>query len=113
MYQMPTDSLYKFCALSGIVIALFSLYYPRTIITDLRNKNNAVEREIKTTEATQDYLISRLEKVEGIISNTVARQCGKYVSDTNKIELVVYSGVSVVAVFDLAIERAGGDHHTM
>lgn len=94
MYQPPTDSLYKFCALLGIVIALFSLYYPRTIIIDLRTKYNAVDREIKATEATQDYLISQMDKMKGIISNTVAQQCGKYISDTNKLELV-YSDTEV------------------
>lgn len=38
MYQVPTDSLYKFCALSGLILIFFSFYYPLSISKDL-NKN--------------------------------------------------------------------------
>lgn len=38
MYQIPTDSLYKFLALSGMAVFIFSIYYPQKLIDDVQVK---------------------------------------------------------------------------
>ena len=47
MQNLPTDSLYKFCALSGILILLVSLYFPIKIIETIHSKILANTLEIK------------------------------------------------------------------
>lgn len=87
MYQPPTDSLYKFCAISGIVVILFSIYYPHTLIIDLSCKVNDVTQEIEVNMVNSAYLKSKIIQMKEILSNAKSQQRGDYVSDPNKLEL--------------------------
>lgn len=47
---LPTDNLYKFIALSGLVILLFSVVYPYKLVTDLELKAVEAGTQVKLLE---------------------------------------------------------------
>jgi len=103
MYKMPTDSLYKFCALSGLVIALLSIYYPHALLLDLHEKCGVVTREIDVAEAEHDYLTSYLARAQAIVQNGVA---GEEVHSTVKIHglVLTYSDADIKVLLDRIYE---------
>jgi len=103
MYQPPTDSLYKFCALSGIVIAFFSIYYPLTRLADLRSKQNTIARETEATIARLEYLKSQGDFISRIVSDLIAQQRDEYVPDSNKLALN-YSDSEIKAMISRQLE---------
>jgi hypothetical protein len=78
MLQPPTDNLYKFCAISGLLILFFTLYY--TI-----NTINNLNIEITNTETKQGNLSIKHEhlrnKVNGIAENV---ECAETLTDNLK-----------------------------
>lgn len=56
MLQLPTDNFYKFFALSGLLIAVFSIYFPIKEILKLEEKILQREIEVATMEVESDYI---------------------------------------------------------
>ncbi|MES1929970.1 hypothetical protein SADO_11969 [Salinisphaera dokdonensis CL-ES53] len=59
--NFPTDNLYKFMALSGTVIILFSVYYPIHVGFEALEKEVTLEEEGKVLDARIDQLYRDLE----------------------------------------------------
>lgn len=53
---LPTDNLYKFLALSGLVIALFSSIFPSMRISEIKQKSIEVETQIELLGIDTGYL---------------------------------------------------------
>ena len=53
--NLPTDSLYKFIALSGLFILIFSVVYPLYQENELRQRSLALEGEIEVLKVDVDF----------------------------------------------------------
>ncbi len=82
MYTPPTDSLYKFCALTGVVVLLLSVYVPFAFNNDLDSKVRSLTQQIGENEAQIEYWEELTQHFGSIVSNTIARQRGEYTSQT-------------------------------
>jgi hypothetical protein len=70
--NLPTDNLYKFYAISGIVLILFTLTFETIILRDLEEKSNRIKELIKINELQTKYLyedVLSLEKESEILKN--------------------------------------------
>jgi len=85
--NLPTDNLYKFLALSGVALALFSIYYQLSPIDTIVQKQLAVKTEIAVLRANAEANGELVELIGEIIDNTIARQQDTYEPNPNKIEL--------------------------
>ncbi len=65
----PTDNLYKFCAITGVIILLISIYVPLKMDQNLRNQVAAVGLELSITEIELEYLKKETTKYQEIIKN--------------------------------------------
>jgi len=69
MYKIPTDSLYKFSALTGIIVMIFSIYYPFSLITDARNNVTSYNYEDRIAQIELDSFEQFKKKLQNIIAN--------------------------------------------
>ena len=90
MYYPPTDSLYKFCAMTGIIIILFSIYYPITLRHKLQIEIDNVKKEQILQKANIEFQKAQVNDMTEIISNTIALNKGEYVPDVEKL-VFIYS----------------------
>jgi exonuclease VII large subunit len=85
--SLPTDNLYKFLALSGVVILLFSAYFMKTRVLELEDQVEILKAE-KQIGLEKIRSIEECQKnLENIINNSIAEQTGKLKKDKNKLEL--------------------------
>ena len=54
--SLPTDNLYKFLALSGLVIVLFSFIFPMKRIGELKLKSLEIKTQAEVLRIEVDYL---------------------------------------------------------
>lgn len=62
--SLPTDNLYKFLALSGLLILAISLFYPQHKKTELLLKRNDISVEERKLQHKIDALSKRLAKLD-------------------------------------------------
>ena len=55
MKYPPTDSLYKFCALSGILILLVSVYFPIKMLETIGSKVLANKKEVSRIKIETEH----------------------------------------------------------
>jgi hypothetical protein len=65
MFNLPTDNLYKFVAIFGLIIALFSIYYPFQKYHELRLLLIENEGESELFKFHESYLEGRTKFIEG------------------------------------------------
>ena len=72
--NLPTDNLYKFVALSGVVIFIFSIYYPVTVekeimknAFDMQQHNASIKERIKWINQENDLMSMRNERILRIL----------------------------------------------
>ena len=93
MFNLPTDNLYKFVAIFGLIIALFSIYYPFQRYHELYLLFIEHESEAKLFEFHRPFLETRTKYLEERMNaedNTEKRQLifddfYKSQAETNKI----------------------------
>ena len=51
-FQLPTDNLYKFIALSGLVLAVFSIYMENVSKKEIRQAANQIEQQAASADKT-------------------------------------------------------------
>ena len=84
MSSLPTDSLYKFCALVGTVIVILALYVPRKMAWDLDDQLVEIDKQVKIAEIETAFVTERLAQLEKLIATTIAYQKGEYHPDSDK-----------------------------
>ncbi|MCB9185813.1 MAG: hypothetical protein H6601_03620 [Flavobacteriales bacterium] len=62
--NLPTDSLYKFMALSGLVLLLFSNVYPRYLIDQIEEERNSIISEIGKHSIEINHLSEDRDQLE-------------------------------------------------
>jgi hypothetical protein len=65
---IPTDNFYKFMAISGVAIVIFSFAFPMTLIKDLRPK----QIKIMTKQKVMKLELDELLKEQDILSKDIA-----------------------------------------
>src|SRR6266853_268176 len=63
--NLPTDNLYKFLALSGVVVVLASIFYPKSRLGEIQQRVIEVTAEMRILDLENKRLTviqSRLEK---------------------------------------------------
>jgi hypothetical protein len=122
MLNLPTDNLYKFLAISGLIITLFSFYYPFQKLHELQFLMIEIPSEAELLEFQNQYLRGRVNyleerhKKEEDLSKKQAIYDDSYKSEielkkilvnieSNKkklsvllIEHQIYKGVSIIGV---------------
>jgi hypothetical protein len=83
----PTDNIYKFCALTGTIIFLLSLYIPLKARYDIFEKLEAVELKTKISEIERQYWKDKATTLETITKNAMAEQNGIKFVDKNKLAI--------------------------
>lgn len=56
LQSVPTDNLYKFMAVSGLVLLIFSSYFPITQIRQLEGRSDELELELTALEVEMKQL---------------------------------------------------------
>lgn len=64
MQNLPTDSLYKFCALSGILILLISVYFPIKMDETIMSKIFETTKKQKQLQIETKYLSEILNSIK-------------------------------------------------
>jgi hypothetical protein len=54
-FKPPTDNLYKFLALSGVLLVIFTLYLPFSMMNELRLMIDLLQPEASSLEAKVDF----------------------------------------------------------
>jgi len=75
MLNLPTDNLYKFLAISGLVIVMFSIYYPfqkdhelKFLLIDIDSEIKLKELQITYLETKSGLLKQELDKIEKMLN---------------------------------------------
>lgn len=63
MYQIPTDSLYKFCAITGIITILFSIYLPYSIFIDTNKQLITMKYEATKLNLEVNYTNEDIKEI--------------------------------------------------
>jgi len=84
---IPTDNLYKFCALFGTVIILFSLYIPYKYSSEVEKQISSVNLNVNTTVVQQKYLIQKIDRLKEILENSILKNKGLYEYSQDVVEL--------------------------
>ncbi|MCG8016839.1 MAG: hypothetical protein JAY97_11535 [Candidatus Thiodiazotropha sp. 'RUGA'] len=69
--NLPTDNLYKFIALSGLIVMLFSIYILETKTSDLEDKVYATEIEQAQLTIEIKALQKKTVELNEIVNNTI------------------------------------------
>ena len=74
--SLPTDNLYKFIAISGLIMTLVAIIYPMTIldsaylkIADLKSRRTNIEYELDKLHAKDTLINMKLNELRGNIIN--------------------------------------------
>ena len=62
--QLPTDNLYKFMAIAGVVLLLFGLSYPLRLATELQRQIVEVQVQVDIAELRTEQIQSRVEELK-------------------------------------------------
>ena len=68
--NIPTDNLYKFIALSGLVLTLFSLIFPWTRMGEIRPKLVEINTQLEILKIESDEIEKELSRLEKMVNPT-------------------------------------------
>lgn len=83
----PTDSLYKFSAIAGLIVIGCSLYFPMKLSVELELETNEVSTSIAIAKAKNEHLSTKIAEVNEIIKNSILVHQGGYIKDLDKLQL--------------------------
>jgi hypothetical protein len=94
MINPPTDNLYKFIAIFGLIITLFSVYYNENYVHELAHASINVNAEQESIKLEIEYFKNRYEQVMSYLEDVTDREKFLAVSDEiNKARLEFQKGV--------------------
>ena len=85
--NLPTDNLYKFLALSGLVVIGYSNYYFKKSENELSQNVYVLKTEIDEHAIRVEALKDTGKRFRELLDNTIADQSGTYERDPKKLEL--------------------------
>jgi hypothetical protein len=88
---LPTDNLYKFCALTGVAVILFSLYAGWRFSDDLRRRMNTASLAAKKAEIEMDFLKDLTGRTEKTVNDLKVNQSDEDIYKEGKVPLHISS----------------------
>ena len=85
--NIPTDNLYKFIALSGLLIVLAALYYYATQVTELQDRVNDSTLLMDELSVKLEHWKSKVDLAKRITEASISMRQGKKVIGDNKLLL--------------------------
>ncbi len=67
--NLPTDNLYKFMALSGLILFVFSFFVPFWLMHNIKLKTLEIKEELDLLDIEEKYLKEIHEDIEALPSN--------------------------------------------
>lgn len=102
--QPPTDNLYKFMAISGLLMLAAVVYFPFRFEMFLMDKAETTQMDIAVEKADQEFEKNKIDILSNIVSTSISIQKGTYKNSVDKFPLV-YSNDEIKRleneVFDL------------
>ena len=86
----PTDNLYKFMAIAGLLVFAASIYFPFQFAFRIHDEVMQCEESLAVLQADVDYTIEKKREIDSIIHNTILRQQGLD-SNSPSIFITTYS----------------------
>ena len=83
----PTDSLYKFSAIVGIIILVLSVYAPFKILYNIKQETIELERRVSVAEIESEFLHRQIEESHEIIELSRTMMKKGYKPDLTKIDM--------------------------
>lgn len=74
--SLPTDNLYKFIALAGIVVVILSIYSVETKILEVHDHIVDTEEDQHISLVKLESLQNKMKLLEKIVDNSIAEQNG-------------------------------------
>lgn len=86
--NLPTDNLYKFLSLAGIVVVIMAVYFTVTKVSEVSDKIMDVQEGQDIVSENIKSLERLVELLEKIVDNSIAELKGERKKDDKKLELV-------------------------
>lgn len=83
----PTDSLYKFLALGGVLVTAVSVFVPDELAGRLEVRERDISTELAVIGVQQAALKRRERKILEIMDNSIAMQRGTYRPNPARLEM--------------------------
>jgi len=87
MPTLPTDNLYKFMAIAGLLLFAATMYFPTMLQIQLDDQLIQNDESAKILAADLEFTEYKIAAMEQIITNSILQQEGKYTNPTNKMIL--------------------------
>jgi len=107
MNYLPTDNLYKFCAIAGLIIVGFSVYYPFALNRTLSADVIDLSTEMGVLEAESEFTHDRAKKLHELKQDFIERQQSRYKPNPAQFRLT-YSEQEIKSIED-EIDRLNRD----
>lgn len=88
-FNLPTDNLYKFCSLTGIVLVLFALYVPYLLSDQLYSKLTATILEEKRIQIEARYLLAEISRMKEATENFKSAKTPETIVRSGKIPIEI------------------------
>ncbi|EMK6930140.1 hypothetical protein V9J79_001551 [Vibrio alginolyticus] len=96
--NLPTDNLYKFLALSGVLLFCVGNYFVLTEISKYEAMSNEQKLAITELSIKSHWLLEQSDKLEKLVGNSIAAQNGTdFEKDTTKL-LIRYDDNEIKAM---------------
>jgi hypothetical protein len=92
----PTDNLYKFLAIAGLVGLILSCIFPTRWLFICEDEQNKTSEQVAVLLAEEDAASRKIDFVSNIISNSILAQKDQYQHSADKLE-VTYSNDEIKA----------------
>ena len=88
---LPTDNLYKFCALTGVLLAAFCAYIAWTKSDDLVRRANDLQLAQEKVVIETEYLSAKIKRVEDAIENFKSQLTEEQSRKSGKVPIPITS----------------------
>ncbi len=85
--SLPTDNLYKFMALAGIVIVALSAYFAGSRISEVTDRIIDVQENIEIADANVASLQRKAERLEKMVAASIQSTTGGSIPDHSKLTI--------------------------
>jgi hypothetical protein len=87
MPTLPTDNLYKFMAIAGLLLLAGTMYFPTVLQIQLTDQEIQNKETAQILAADVEYTHSKIDEINKIIDNSILEREGKFVAKTNRLNL--------------------------
>jgi hypothetical protein len=87
MPTLPTDNLYKFMAIAGLLLFAATMYFPAMLQIQLDDQLIQNNESANALAADLEFTQIKIARTKQIVTNSIFQQEGKYTHSTDKLTL--------------------------